>query len=171
MVDPFLHTPLHTHLLYPIDVVRCRFVIRRPRNNFIDFFLRIIISHFIPVHLHPCNELMMINQIFFECIARLVDIVYMHVCIIRIYFTATTINGHKHGLDTRSRLCHQAGRSRRSNRKAGYISTPPFHHIVIQLGIGLTQTVDKRIFFFPTRIINLKCPTFFGHLHRRTVCR
>ena len=112
---------------------------------------------------------MMEYDIFFECVTCFVDKVNTSFRIVRVHLAATAINGQEHRFDTRSSLRHQAGRSRRCYRQTGDITATVFHHVVIQLRIGFTQTVDKRILFFALCIIDIECTTFFGHFHRRTI--
>ena len=100
MVNPLLYLTLHTHLHQPVDVVCRCFIIRRAFHKFVYFFLAIPLLCVNPVHLHPCKELTVVDNVLFEGIANLVDEVYMYVCIIRINLTTTLIDRHEDWFDT-----------------------------------------------------------------------
>ena len=111
----------------------------------------------------------MIDNIFLERVAYLVDEVHMDIGIVGIYLAAAFINGQKYRLYTTRSLCHQRGRTRRSNGQTGYIASSVLYHILVQLLVGLLQTQDKGILSLALGIINLKGATFPGHLDTRAI--
>ena len=92
MIDPFLDTSLHPYFLYPVHIVRSGFVIRRERNQMIDFFCRIFFRYGIIVCQHPCDKFMMKNHILFKGIARFVYVIDMYIGVVRIHFAPTFVH-------------------------------------------------------------------------------
>ena len=111
----------------------------------------------------------MINNVLLKRIARFVNIVNMHILVVGVHFAATLIHGKKHRLDARGGLGHEARGSGGSNGEAGNIATAIFHHILIELGIGLFQTVDVGILCLALGIVDFKGATLLGHVHRRSI--
>ena len=169
MVHPFLDSSLHLHLHQPVDIVRSRFVIRRFGNQFVNLFLSVTSGRVVSVSFHPSHELVVEYDIFFECVACLVNKVNMYVRIIRIYFSSTLVNRQENRFNTGSRLCHQTGCSCRSNRQTGNITTTVFLHFCIQFRISFGQTLNERVVLFAFVAVYFESTTFFSHFNRRTI--
>ena len=56
-------------------------------------FLRITLGGIVSVSFHPCHEFMMEYDIFFECVACLVNKVNVYIRIVRVYFSSALVNG------------------------------------------------------------------------------
>ena len=108
----------------------------------------------------------MINNVFFERVARLVYIIHMHVGIVGINLAATFVHGHEHRLYAACRLRHKTCGACWRDGKAGNVAASVFHHVGIQLRVGILYSVHKRVGSFPPGIVNLECATLFCHLHR-----
>ena len=169
MVYPLLNTSLHADFLQPVHIIRCSLIVWWFSNQFINFLLGIFLSNRITVGLHPGNKLMMEYYIFFKCVSCLIHKIDTGFRIIRIYLTTASIYRQEYWFDTGSCLCHQTGRTSRSNRQTGNVTTTVFQHIGIQFRISLTQTVYERIFLFTFWIVNFESSTLFRHHYRWTV--
>ena len=166
MVNPLLNLALHTYLHQPIDVVCSSFIIRRTLHKFVNLFLTVLLLRIDSVHLHPCQELTVVNNVLLKRVAHLINEVYMYIRIVWIDLTTTLIYRHKDRFNTRCRLCHERGCTRRSNRQTGNISTTILLHILVELSVSFLQTKDKRIFLLTLSIVYLKRTTLLCHCHR-----
>ncbi|EJX08497.1 hypothetical protein EVA_03396 [gut metagenome] len=169
MVHPLLDSTLHFDLLKPVDIIGCSLIIRRARHEGIDFLLAIATIRIDAVDLHPCEELMMVNDIFFEGIPYLVSKVDMHLRIVRIHFTATFIDRQKDWFDTTRRLCHQTRGTRRRNRQTSNVTTTILAHFRIECRIGLLYAQHKRIVLLTASIVDFERSTLLCHLYRRSI--
>ena len=169
MVHPLLDSPLHTYLHQPVHIVGRSLIIWRLSHQFVNFLLGIALGGIQAVHIHPFHELGMIDNIFLERVAYLVDEVHMDIGIVGIYLAAAFINGQKYRLYTTRSLCHQRGRTRRSNGQTGYIASSVLYHILVQLLVGLLQTQNEGILGLALGVVNLKGTTFLCHLYTRPI--
>ncbi len=169
MVYPLLNGTLHTHLHQPVNIIGRGLIIRRTGYQVVDFLLRVFLFGVNAIDLHPRQELLMINDILLERVAHLINIVHMHGCIVGVYLAAAFVNGHKHRLDAAGGLRHQRCGAGGGNGQAGDVAAAMFQHVLIQLRIGLFQSVDKRIVLLAFGIINFKSTTLCCHLHGRPV--
>ena len=169
MVHPFLNGTLHPYLLSPVNIVGRCFIVWRHAHQLVDFILSIFLFSIKIVHLHPCEKLRVINDVFLKRIACFIHKVHVHICIIRIDFSSTLINWHEYWLNTRSCLSHQTGRSRRSNCQTGNVATTIFQHLFVQCRINTLHSVDEWIVLFSFRIIDFESTTLLCHLNRGTV--
>ena len=165
MVNPLLNGALHTNLLTPIHIVGCCFIIRRLLHKGINFLLSVSLFRIDIVHFHPSKELWMIDNIFFEGIACLINKINMYIRIVWIHLATTLINWHKDWFNTRSCLSHQTGSSRRSNRQTSNVTTSILSHFFIESRIHTLDTIDKWIVLLSLSIIDGKCTTLLCHLN------
>ncbi len=169
MVDPLLYSTLHLDFHQPVHVVCRGLIIRRAGHKSINLFLGIFLFGIYTVCLHPCNELVMVYNVFLERVSHLVHKVDMHISIIRIHFPTTFVHRHEHRLYTTRGLCHQARGTSRCYSQTGYISTTIFRHILIKLRIGILQAHYERIVCLTCSIINSESTTLASHCHRRAI--
>ena len=135
MVNPFLHAALHLHLVHPVNVVGCGFIIRRFGNDCIQFLV-IVMHHFIhvvAVDFEPGKELVVEHIVFFKGISYAVDESGMGVFVVRIDFAAALVNHHEHGFDARGGLSTEAHRSGGRDGEHCDISAPDTAHFLVQI--------------------------------------
>ena len=111
----------------------------------------------------------MVNNVLLERVAHLVHIVHMHLLVVGVHLAATLIDGHKHRFDAAGGLCHERCGACGSNRQTGDIATTMLHHVVVELWVGLAQTVHKRVVGLTLSIIDGKGTTFLSHGNRRAI--
>ena len=93
----------------------------------------------------------------------------MDIGVIGINLTAALVHRHEDRLYTTCGLRHEAGGSSRSNGKAGDVAAAILHHILVQLCVGLSETVDERIGLFPLGVEYLEGTTLLCHHHGRAI--
>ena len=162
VVNPFLYGTLHPHFHQPIHIVGRCLVIRRPGDQSVNLLLRVTLVGVNAVHPHPFDELAVVNDIFLKRVAHLIHKVDVYVGVVGIHLSAAFIHRHEHRLYAACGLCHQTCGACRCYGQAGNVSSAVGNHVVIQLRIGLFQSVDEWVVLFPAGV---KCPTLFGHFH------
>ena len=105
------------------------------------------------------------NHVLLPRVPVLVHEIDFHVLVAGIHLAATGVYWQKNRLDTRRGLRHQAGGARGSDGEEGNIAPAILHHIIIQLGVSLFQTIDKGIVLLPLGIIDLEGTPLLGHVH------
>ena len=166
MIDPLLDSTLHLHLHQPIHIVACSLVVGRLGHQFVNLFLCVAFLSVVSVHAHPLQELVVIDDVFFKSITRLVHKVHMHFGIVGVHLATTLIDWHEDWFDTAGCLGHQAGCSRRSNGQTGNVAAAILLHLFIQRRVGLLNTVHEGVILFALTIIHGKCSALLGHVHR-----
>ena len=111
----------------------------------------------------------MVDYVFLERVAHLVDEVHVYIGIARVHLAATLVDGHEHRLNAAGGLRHQRGGACRRNGQAGYVAAAVAHHVVVELRGGLLQSQDERVLLFTLGVVYLEGTALAGHLHTRTV--
>ena len=170
VVHPLLDSTLHLYLHQPIDIVWSSLVVRWLSYQVVDFFLSVTLFGVKTVGFHPSEELMMIYNVFFECVAGFIHEIHVYLWVVWIDLSSTLINRHKDWLNTRCSLCHQAGSSSWSNGQTSNVSTTVLLHFFVQGRISFLDAVDERIVLFTFPIVDGERTAFLSHIDRRTVC-
>ena len=165
MIYPLLDSSLHTHLHQPINVIGCGFMVRRTCHEFVYLVLRITFLGIESLCLHPCEELGVIDNVFFEAVTRFVHKVDVYVGIIGVNLAATHIDGHEYGFDARSSLRHKACSACGGNRQTSYIATTILYHVGIKFGGLFFDAQYEGIIRFTLSIVYAKRTAFPCHFH------
>ena len=138
VVHPLLDGSLHFDFHQPVHVVGRGLIIRRTCHQFIDFLLRVTFLRVVAVDFHPREELMVIDDVFLESVARLVNEVDMYFRVVRVNLAPTFVHGQEYRFDAGCGLRHEAGRPRRGNGEASDVASSVFYHVFIQFRVCLT---------------------------------
>ena len=111
----------------------------------------------------------MVDDVLLERVTHFVNIVHMYSLVVGIHFATTLVYRHEHWLYAACGLCHQRGCTGRSYCQAGNVAAPVFHHVLVELCVGLLYAVDERIVLFAICIEYFKRATLLCHDHRRTI--
>ena len=169
MVDPLLYGTLHAYLHQPVYIVGCSLVVGRLLYQTVYLFLRVALSGVHAVYLHPLHELGVVDDVFFEGVANLVDEVYVHVGIAWVHLATTLVDRHEDGLYAAGGLRHQRSGARGCYGQAGNVAASVLHHVVIQLRVGLPHSLYEGVLRLALGIVYLECATLASHLDARTV--
>ena len=96
VVDPLLNSTLHLHFLEPVDVVGCSVEVRRGSHQRIEFVGGVFLVDVVAIDFHPLEELMVVDDIFFEAVAHFIDDVDMHVLVVGVHFSAAFVHHLEH---------------------------------------------------------------------------
>ena len=171
VVNPLLYGALHAHLHEPVHIVGRGFVVGRACHKCVNLLLGVPLGCVNAVHLHPREELAVIDDVLLKRVAHLIHEVHMSVFVARIYLPPTLIHRHEHRLYAACGLRHKACRTRRGYCQTGNVAPSILLHVGIQAGVGLFYTSDERIVLLPLGIVYLESAALTGHVHRRTVGR
>ena len=156
---------VHLHLLEPVDVVGGSLVVGALGHHGVDLLLGVALGGVVTLGLHPGHELGVVYDELLEGVAGLVDEVHMYVGVVGVHLTATLVDGHEDGLDTRGGLCHEAHGACGGDGEAGDVAAAILLHLVVECGIGILETVDEGVVLLALGVIYLECSTLLGHLH------
>ena len=163
VVHPFLHCTLHAHLVHPVDVVGCGLIIRRLSDDCIEFLVIVFqnLIDIVSIDFQPSNELGVKYVVFLERIARYIGKGHVDILVVGVYLTAAFVADHKDRLYARSGLRTDAHRARRGDGQHGDIAATDACHLLIEVFIQGTQTLDERIILFALGIIHWELAAFF----------
>ena len=171
MVHPLLDASLHLHLHEPVHVVGRGLVVGRARHEVVDFFLRILLRRVEALRLHPGEELVVVNDVFFKGIARFVGIVHMHLRVVRVHLAAALVDRHEHGFDAARRLRHEASGARGGYGEAGNVAPAVAAHVLVEFGVGLLDAENEGVVLLSLCIVDCKRTAFACHHHAGSVGR
>ena len=164
MVDPFLDGALHLHLHQPVDIVGRGVVIRRTANEVVNLLLRVFLLGVDAVDLHPLDELPVIDDVFLERVAHLVNEVDVSLGIVGVDLAAAFIHRHEHRLDTARGLRHQRSSAGRRDGQTGDVAAAVFHHVGVELRIGLLDAQDERIVLLALGVVDGESAALSSHV-------
>ena len=166
VVDPFLDRALHPDLANPVDIVGRRLVIGRQRDELLDLggghafhFVQVV-----PAGFEPDEELVVEHVVFLPRVAHFVDEGDLHVLVARVDLATTRVDRPEHRFDARSRLRHQARRTRR-----GDVAAAVSGHLLVESRIGLADAGDHRVVLLAFGIVHRELAAFLGHDDRGPV--
>ena len=171
MVDPFLDRALHPDLANPVDIVGRRLVIGRQRDELLDLggghafhFVQVV-----PAGFEPDEELVVEHVVFLPRVAHFVDEGDLHVLVARVDLATTRVDRPEHRFDARSRLRHQARRTRRGDRQHRDVAAAVSGHLLVESRIGLADAGDHRVVLLAFGIVHRELAAFLGHDDRGPV--
>ena len=101
MIHPLLYASLHLDLGDPVHIVGRSLVVGRLSDQLLQLFVRIVLLGVIAVGLHPGEEVVVVDCVLLEGVARLVGVVHLDVLVVGIDLASTLVYRHKDRLDTR----------------------------------------------------------------------
>ena len=171
VVDPFLDRPLHLDLGHPVDVVGRRSVVGRRRDPSRQLLVRdrAEFRGVVTVGFEPLHEIMVVDVVLLELLARLVRIIHVRILIRRIDLAAAFVHGPEDGLDARRGLRHERRGARRRDGQHGDVAAAVLRHFVVQLRIGLPDAEDHRIGGLLRGVVNGEGAALAGHADRSAI--
>ena len=101
---------------------------------------------------------MVIDDVFLEGIARLIDEVDMYFRVVRVDLAPAFVHGQEYRFNPRGGLCHETGRPRRGDGEASDVASSVFYHVFVQFRVCLAQAVDERVVLFRVRRRRFQMP-------------
>ena len=171
MIDPLLDRPLHLDLGHPVDVVGRGLVVGRRLDPSVQLGVgdRRQLRGVVSAGFQPFDEIMMVNVVLLELLARFVLEVHMRVVVRGVDLAAALIDRAEDRLDARRGLRHERRRTRRSDRQHGDIAASHPAHLLVERRIGLADAGDHRVVELARGVVEREGPAFFGHLDRCAV--
>ncbi len=123
----------------------------------------------VAVGVEPLDEVVVVDVVLLELLARLVHVVDVGVDVGGVDLAAALVDRAEYGFDARGGLRHERRGARGGDRQHGDIAAAHLHHLVVEGRIGLADAGDHGVGGLLRRVVDGEGAALRGHLHRGAV--